>query len=183
MTQRKTYHRAVDGIRRILAADTGNVYLSFRLLKQRSLKEIHEWGLNVVGCKPDTRINSVMTTGYSNFVHINTADPLPFGAEWVYPTPATYKTQCFIPILGASISANGDVSVCTCVGAEEDLFIGSIKDASLGDLYNSPRALALWDWAGHGIPASCAKCSFYVPIETVREDRSILHDPFQFAGA
>lgn len=181
MTRRNTYHRAIAGVRSILKVRRENVYFSFRLLKQRSRNEIERWVEQTFGQIGSGAINSVMTGGYANFASLNTAEKLPFGATWAV-SPTT-KAQCLIPLLAIQVSSNGEVAFCPCVGALDGLVLGDIRDNTLLELYNSPKVRALWNWAKFGVPDSCAKCSFYQPLETIIDDASIISNPFKLAGA
>jgi radical SAM protein with 4Fe4S-binding SPASM domain len=182
MTKRKTYGRAVDGIRRILAVRTDAVFLAFRLLKRRSREEVHDWIRDVVGCTGAVSISSLMFGGYANFTSLDTSKPLPYGATWG-PIAPKKTQQCVIPLLALQVSSNGDVSICPCVGAQEDLVLGNIRHKTLLELFNSTKTRELWDWANTGVPASCARCSFYSPLDRVRTDPSLIAHPFDMIGA
>ena len=181
MTMRKTYDRAVDGIKRILQVRTQNVYLAFRLLKPRTPQEVDDWIINEVGCKTSVEVNSIMTGDYANFTTLDTSRPLPFGASW--SESSATKSQCLVPLLAVQVSSNGDVAFCPCVGALDDLIMGNIAKNTLLEIYNSPRARELWNWKRCGIPKSCAGCSFYIPLDKIRDDPSIIDNPFKLAGA
>lgn len=181
MTKRNSYRRAVEGVRRILGVRTKNIYLAFRLLKPRSKQDLVNWIEQEVSCKEPVEINSIMTGGYANFSGLDTSKALPFGATWNTLQPT--KTQCMIPLLAVQVSSNGEVSFCPCVGAREDLILGNISRNTLLEIYNSSKTRALWEWSKYGIPKSCAACSFYVPIEHLGQDPSIIDDPFKMAGA
>src|SRR5262249_39843228 len=129
MTKRDTYDRMINAIQRILAVRKKNVYLAFRLLKQRTRQDIDAWVTNVVGCREIVAINSIMTGGYANFTNLNTSAPLPFGATWC--SPPSNKAQCLIPLLAAHVASNGDVGFCPCVGSLEGLLLGNIAQTSL----------------------------------------------------
>jgi radical SAM protein with 4Fe4S-binding SPASM domain len=182
MTKRKTFDRALDGIRRILAVRTQNVFLAFRLLKRRSHRDVQDWIRNVVGCAEPVRISSLMFGGYANFTSLDTTKKLPFDANWG-PTAARKTQQCIIPLLALQVSSNGDVAICPCVGALDDLLIGNIRQNTLLELFNSPKTRALWDCQNAGVPESCARCSFYAPLDAVRSNPSLIENPFDMIGA
>ena len=179
MTKRRTYHRAIDAVRRILDVRTENVFLAFRLLKPYSQTDVEQWVEATFG-RP-VAIN-VMNGGYLNWSVLDTTQPLPFGATWRdHGTPA--KSQCLLPLLAMTVCADGSVNFCGCVGNLEELVLGNIDQHTLVELYNTPRARALWNWQDCGVPASCARCTFHAPLETLRIKPSLIDDPFPWTGA
>ena len=180
MTKKNTYDRAVRGIQRILAVRTKNVDLAFRLLKQHSRQDINDWIANVIGRKEHVAVNSFMTGGYANFSTMDTNGPLPFGATW--GDARSNKDQCLIPLLAAQVSSNGDVGFCPAVGGLEGLRLGNIGHTSLAEIYNSPTTRALWDWSSD-VPKACKTCTFHQPLSTVRNDPSILDNPYSVFGS
>jgi MoaA/NifB/PqqE/SkfB family radical SAM enzyme len=181
MTKRNTYHRAIEGIRRLLRVRNTGTYLAFRLLKQRSRNEVEAWVHDTFRPRESVQINSIMTGGYANFTVLDTNQSLPFGDSW--SSNSNNKTQCLIPLLAVQVCSSGIVAFCPCVGGVEGLVLGDIRNNTLLELYNTPRVRELWDWATFGVPESCAKCSFYAPLDSIRDDPSIIQDPFKWTGA
>jgi MoaA/NifB/PqqE/SkfB family radical SAM enzyme len=186
MTQRHTYARAIRSIRRILAMRTEGVYLSFRLLKPRTRREIARWVAETLAPPaPVEMLPPMIGGGYGNFGTMDTSTALPLGASWARLSRA-HDAQCLVPLLALLVSVTGRVSFCACVGAldqTEELTLGTVGEQTLLELYNSPKARALWDWEANGVPRPCARCTLHIPIDAVRRSPSILQDPFYTTGA
>jgi hypothetical protein len=191
MTRRRTYQRAIASMRRILAIRTAGVYLSFRLLKPRTHGEIARWVEETLAPPAPVEMLPPMIGGdYGNFGTMDTSNALPLGARWA-PLPrsraaAVERVQCLVPLLALLVSVTGRVSFCACVGAldqVEELTLGTIGEQTLLELYNSPKARALWDWQTNGVPGPCSRCTLHIPIDTARRSPSILRDPFYTTGA
>jgi len=190
MTKRKTYDQMVTGIRRFLQVGADKVTFSFRLLRQWTRRDVDAWldrtiYANLAGRAITTEprpINSLMTGGYANWGVLDTSKPLPFNASWC--PPRVNKTQCMLPILSFLVYSNGNVSFCPCDNFDdvEELSLGNIKDATLLELYNTPKAKALWNWKEHGVPGFCKRCTFHIPIQYLRLSREALDDPFKIMG-
>jgi hypothetical protein len=191
MTRRRTYERAIASLRRILAIRTEGVYLSFRLLKPRTQSEISRWVAETLAPPaPVEMLPPMVGGGYGNFGTMDTSSALPFGASWARLSQShassVGRAQCLVPLLALLVSVTGRVSFCACVGAldqVEELTLGTIGEQTLLELYNSPKARALWDWEANGVPRPCARCTLHIPIDTVRRSPSILREPFYTTGA
>jgi MoaA/NifB/PqqE/SkfB family radical SAM enzyme len=187
MTQKTTYKRMVEGIRRMVDAASAQVWLEFRLLQKRSREYVECWVENEVGIKLGSKVSvKSIITNYANwgvFNEVNT--PLPRDAKWFQFEPAVSRPQCLIPLLAFIVFSNGNVSFCPCDNFQdvEELRIGNVMDRSLSEIYNSEKARKLWDWAGSGVPAFCQKCSFHIPMAMLKSNPTIMDDPFQIAGA
>jgi MoaA/NifB/PqqE/SkfB family radical SAM enzyme len=175
MTRRKTYSRAVDGMRRILAIRRENVFLSFRLLKPHAPEDIDRWIRQTFGDRAPDVLSVYVNGPYANWAVLDTAHALPFGATWA--SQPRVRSQCLRPLLSLRVCVNGDVAFCPCTAGLPDLLLGNIADQPLLELYNTPRLRALWNWEAHGVPDSCARCTFHIPLETVRFNRSMLANP------
>lgn len=186
MTQRKTYGRMVEGIKRLVNAASTQVSLEFRLLQKCSRRDVELWVENEVGVSLDKAIIKTIITDYANwgiFDEVNT--PLPLDAKWFTFAPALNRPQCMIPLFAFIVFSNGNVSFCPCDNFQdvEELSLGNVMDQPLSKIYNSEKAHKLWDWAGSGVPAFCQKCSFHMPMTRLRDNPTIIDDPFQIVGA
>jgi MoaA/NifB/PqqE/SkfB family radical SAM enzyme len=191
MTRRRTYERAVASIRRILSMRTEDVYLSFRLLKPRTQSEISRWVAETLAPPaPVEMLPPMVGGGYGNFGTMDTSSALPFGASWARlsrsHSSSAGRAQCLVPLLALLVSVTGRVSFCACVGAldqVDELTLGTIGEQSLLELYNSPKARALWDWEANGVPRPCGRCTLHIPLDAARRSPSILREPFYTTGA
>ena len=192
MTQKKTFDKMVEGIRRIVLVAKEQIALEFRLFQKRTTEELFRWVCDVV--LPDmapeevarkTRINSNITT-YANWGVYNSENtPLPDPAAWAPSKRCEQKSQCLIPMLACIVFSNGNVSFCCCDNFNDapELRLGSIVDSSLAELYNSERARQLWDWQNNGTPEFCKNCSFHIPMDSIRNNPTLLTYPHQVIGA
>jgi len=76
-----------------------------------------------------------------------------------------------------------DEEVNYILDLKPELRLGNIMRASLADMYNSPRAVELWDWERFGTPEFCKNCTFHIPVSRAHDDPSLLSDPHQMVGA
>jgi MoaA/NifB/PqqE/SkfB family radical SAM enzyme len=179
MTQRKTYRRMVEGIRRIVDVASTTVSLEFRLLQKRSREYVESWVDNELGVKLGSKasVNSIITD-YAKIPQFASSgrkkDSVRSGRE---PTA--------IPLFAFMVFSNGNVSFCPCDNFQdaEELSLGNVMDRPLSEIYNSEKARKLWDWAGSGVPAFCQKCSFHMPMAMLASNPTIVDDPFQIVGA
>lgn len=183
MTQKKTYGKMIEGIRRILDSTDAVVLLGFRLLKDRSQDALGEWVANV---KQGTRYRNEITYGsvrdYANWSVMDTSKALPFGARWM-STPNNQR-QCAIPLFACQVLVNGSVSFCSCPNFDDDkqLSLGNVADKSLLDILNGERSESLWNWAEEGVPNFCRTCSFHAPIDVMPDLEFIYGDPVRQIG-
>lgn len=192
MTGRKTYLKMVEGMRRILTMSPNRVSLEFRLLNKRSDETLFNWlqtevlpGLDAATITSKARINSAITH-YANWgIYDERSTPLPGDARWFASERHESRVQCLIPIFACMVFSNGNVSFCPCDNFNDtpELRLGNIRERSLAELYNSTRALKLWNWTTHGTPDFCKNCSFHIPLDTLQKNPSILADPHQIVGA
>jgi MoaA/NifB/PqqE/SkfB family radical SAM enzyme len=192
MTQRPTYQRMLDGIRRMLEFSPNRVSLEFRLLYKKTTEELHDWVMREVKPAFGSRvpsdmfaINSVITD-YANWgIYNSTNTPLPGDARWFQPPDGGERPQCLIPIFACIIFSNGNVSFCPCDNFDdtEELRLGNIQQQRLVDLYNSPTVRRLWNWRSCGTPEFCKSCSFHIGLDLLRSDPTILKDPHKIVGA
>lgn len=189
MTQKPTYQRMLDGIRRVLELYPNKVSLEFRLLYKKATEELHDWIMRDVRPRgvPSDRyfINSVITD-YANWgIYDANNTPLPGDAQWFQSEKQDERPQCLIPLFACIVFSNGNVSFCPCDNFDdtEELRLGNIRDQRLVDLYNSSIARRLWNWRGCGTPDFCKSCSFHIGLDLLRENPTILTDPHQIVGA
>jgi len=189
MTGRTTYNRMKEGIRRIVALSRHKIQFEFRLLNHRTRDQLDNWLRNDVLAGIDwpdrVSINSAITN-YANWgVYDQVNTPLPGDARWLPSERQEHRQQCLIPIFACIVFSNGNVSFCPCDNFNDtpELRLGNVMNSSLSDMYNSPRARQLWDWAHCGTPEFCKNCSFYIPLTVARNKPTILSDPHQIVGA
>jgi len=192
MTQKPTYHRMLDGIRRVLEFYPNKVSLEFRLLHKKTTEELHDWVIREVRPSLGSRassdvyfINSVITD-YANWgIYDSNNTPLPGEARWFQSQKQDERPQCLIPLFACIIFSNGNVSFCPCDNFDdtEELRLGNIREQRLVDLYNSPTVRRLWNWRSCGTPEFCKSCSFHIGLDLLHRDPTILTDPHKIVGA
>ena len=177
------------------------VTLSFRALKERTEKFVLDWVQAEIGLKREdigfapedvgkgrqhrVYINSFVFA-YNNWtLYDNTNRPLPFQGRWRPFQRQQVRPQCLVPLLAMLVFSNGRVSYCNCDNFDdtEELRLGDANTTSLAQIFNSPRAMALWDWARVGVPEYCQKCSFHAPLDYVTRHPDVLRNPARYAGA
>ena len=184
MTRRDTYERLIHGIDRILRYARNEVSFGFRLLTRRNMNEVHEW-LEKIDSYSGTRATVVVHPPgyeYANWGIFDIQSALPDDARWrAIPEK---KEQCLIPLNGCQVFWDGQVSFCPCDDYDqaESLHLGNLRDASLGELCSGERARKLWNWAAHGVPEFCRKCSFHIPLSHLEDLGGIFEDPLILAG-
>ena len=180
MTRKDRFEDMLEGVRRLIAAcgDRTQLFLGFRLLHERSQEDLSKWIVERFG----RSLPFGSTTQYANWGGaVDTASPLPGDAKWI---PVRYnKGQCAIPLLAMQVSSNGDVSFCPCDDFKhvEELSLGNVRDATLAEMYNSPKVARLYDFAAH-VPAFCRGCSFHLPLEDTRQVEELCRDPTASIG-
>lgn len=187
MTRKLTYDRMLDGIRRILSFAPVEVSLEFRLLNAKSKDALFDWVKQEVRPSQGARytINSVITD-YANWgIYDDANNPLSGDAKWFASQRTERRQQCLIPIFACIVYSSGNVSFCPCDNYDDakELRIGNILQESLLEMYNSPRAIALWNWDEHGTPEFCKACSFHIGLDLLRSDPDILTNPHKIVGA
>jgi MoaA/NifB/PqqE/SkfB family radical SAM enzyme len=187
MTQKGTFNRMVEGIRRIVDAASGQVWLEFRLLQKRSREYVESWVENELGVKlgPKVNVNSIITD-YANWgIFDKKNTPLPGDAKWIQFEPTPSRPQCLVPLFAFIVFSNGNVSFCPCDNFQdvEELSLGNVMDKHLSDIYNSEKARKLWHWAECGVPAFCQKCSFHIPMSMLATNPALMDDPSSIVGA
>jgi MoaA/NifB/PqqE/SkfB family radical SAM enzyme len=187
MTRKKTYERMVEGIRRFLEFARCEVSLEFRLLNNKGRPELEKWITSEIHPAPHARlkINSVITD-YANWgIYDATNRPLPGDAKWFASKNQHSRPQCMIPIFACIVYSGGNVSFCPCDNFNdvEELRLGNIREQTLPQLYNSPRARELWNWKRHGTPEFCKACSFHIGFDLISADPEILMNPHKVVGA
>jgi MoaA/NifB/PqqE/SkfB family radical SAM enzyme len=187
MARKKTYHRMIEGVRRILSLAPIKVSLEFRLLNSKSKETLYDWVEREVQPAPsaDYFINSAITD-YANWgIYSDANNPLTGDAKWFASERREQKQQCLIPIFACIVYSSGNVSFCPCdnYNDAQELRIGNILQESLTEMYNSDRAIELWNWEDHGTPEFCKACSFHIGIDLLRSDPDILTNPHKIVGA
>lgn len=189
MTGRSTFVRMKEGIRRIVESSQHEIQLEFRLLNKRTRDQLLDWLEVEVFQGGDwrklVRINSAITD-YANWgIYDEVNTPLPADARWFPVQRHEHRKQCLIPIFACIVYSDGNVSFCPCDNFNDtpELRLGNIMRASLADMYNSPRAVELWDWERFGTPEFCKNCTFHIPVSRAHDDPSLLSDPHQMVGA
>lgn len=158
ITKRQTFDRCISAIRRIIEfSKPGTVCLGFRLLYNRSCDEIGEWILNSFGqIFPYGYALEYCTWGSLIGSELN---QLPGDARW--KEMPRVSTPCFRPLISIKICVNGDLSLCCCGDpSARDLILGSIRDNSIEELYNSKKCAQFWS-SKERIPDTCKNCTTY----------------------
>lgn len=70
---------------------------------------------------------------------------------------------CMANTTGISILANGDCSVCEMLYDNPEYILGNVSNSSIREIWNSDKALQLYNMNQHNFPQSspCAKCSVF----------------------
>lgn len=177
ITGRKTFDRCISAIQRIVEfSKPGTICFGFRLLYDRTPNEISEWIQNSVG----QTIPFGYTLEYSTWGSLigTKLNQLPGDARWVKMPRIT--TPCFRPVISMKVCVNGDVSLCCCGDSSaRDLILGSVKDNSIEELYNSKKCMKFWN-SGECVPETCKSCTTYQPFKNFN---SIwLKNPIDYIG-
>jgi len=145
-------------IRRIIEfSNPGKVVLGFRLLYRRTPDEINEWIQKSFG----QSIPFGYTWEYSTWGSLigTRLNQLPGDARWINMPHIT--TPCFRPMISIKVCVNGDVTLCCCGDpSAQDLLLGSVKDNSVEELYNSKKSEQFWN-SRECIPNTCKYCTTY----------------------
>ena len=182
MTTRSFYRKAVSGINKILSLleDKSRLVLSFRLLRNRDKQDVDAWIKNNI--EFDVKTLSCITT-YSNWGVIDDSVALPYDANWLKRREVTNSQQCLIPLVAMQVFSNGNVSFCPCDDFDniDELHLGSVKNKSLLEIYNSEKVARLWDF-NNNTPLFCKKCSFFIPMDMLNDFPSIFDTTTDFIG-
>ena len=179
MTKRDEYNLLITSIKRIifLVDDIKKIKLGFRSLKEYTDESYSTWILDNFSCS----LPYGYTNTYGNWGVLNTNTALPFSAKWIDNNDD--KKQCLLPLVSYQVFVDGKVSFCPCDDFEndEELNIGSIIEDTLLNICNSDRVINLWDFKNN-IPNFCKKCTFYMPIEAIKNNEYLFSDPQKFFG-
>lgn len=179
MTKRSKYEQVIKSIKRMLTLidDTNKIVIGFRTLKKYDDAVLKTWISDNFGI--DLAFSS--TTQYANWGVIDTDIKLPFQATW--STNRDSKKQCLIPLVACQVFVNGEVSFCPCddFDNDEELHLGSIHNDTLINIYNTNKTKELWNFE-EKVPEFCKKCSFYKPLDTIKEHDYIFENPVYFIG-
>ena len=109
--------------------------------------------------------------------------PLPDDAHWA-PAQQNHKT-CMLLTTALQVYWDGRVSACSCCDydAGKDLALGSIRERSLTEIYNSAANRQIWaDHEAGNMPAICRNCTFHIPLARLVERPPVGQGWFDFNG-
>ena len=91
----------------------------------------------------------------------------PYGYKLkLYPTTEEYvahNQKCYANTYSMSVLATGDCTVCEMLYDNKEYLLGNVREQSLHDIWNSPKALALFSLKQQDIPKAspCHECSVF----------------------
>jgi hypothetical protein len=185
MTKVPDYELMRTGIERIFRLSRAAITVGFRCLKERSRAELEAWVQSIpsfpAACDRVTIQDNMRH--FANWGIFDTSKSLPFGASWIAPQIGE-KAQCGIPLLAMQVFSNGNVSFCPCDDFDnaDGLHLGNVMQATLAEMFNGPKARALWDWASHGTPEFCKTCSFHRPLSDFISAPGLFENPLLAVG-
>lgn len=182
ITGKRSYMNMKSGLRRILEGATGKLVLAFRTAASRM--EIENWierNFDLRSVAADLVIEGPVNH-FGNFASLDTSAP-PFpGAYWLPDRPN--KVQCVYPAMALKIFWDGNVSLCPCADFDhaEELSIGNVRHKSIGQILRGEKNQKLWNWARHGVPHVCRRCTHYLGLDDANGKDGALSNPRSVIG-
>lgn len=179
LTRKDFYSRMLMNTKRIVEnidSNTTMLQLGFRFLKNHKLVDIEKWIKSSFGID----IPYGYTYTYMNWNGaLSENDTLPYNGKWSERTPVS--SYCMLPLITAIVYSNGDVSYCPCndFDISEEFRLGSIKDNSLNEIFNSEKNILLWK----DVPKRCLNCSSHRPMDRICQNTRVFVDPVSHIGA
>ncbi|MEW5963633.1 MAG: SPASM domain-containing protein [Pseudomonadota bacterium] len=190
MTRKKTFHRMMAGIERIVRFSRCRVLMKFRLLRDVGAFDPGAWlednvfarlGGEAEACRGRVEVKNCINRFANWGIFTPETDPLPMAAEW--SNPPRDEKQCFMPLLAVAVLSNGNVSICPCDNYDdaEELRLGNVRDMSLADMLGSDTFRRFWHWDEYGVPEFCKTCTFKLRMGRITQ--SLLDSPEEIVGA
>jgi MoaA/NifB/PqqE/SkfB family radical SAM enzyme len=180
MTRRiGVYEKILGQIRRVVGANRGGTHIvfAFRLLKPDARQRAVSWMQANFGA---TFRHEVLTEFGNWGGAVDTNQPLPFAGQWHTDASFENHSVCAYPVMHAKVAVNGDVKFCSCIDYDSnpENILGNVCEGSLVDIYNGPRAKALWR---RGL-SFCEGCTHAVPIARLVSLYPLLRAPIEYLG-
>lgn len=108
---------------------------------------------------------------------------LPGDAVWL-PVSENRK-PCMLLTIALQVYWDGRVSACSCCDydAGTDLALGSVREQTLTEIYNSSANRQIWaDQESGNMQNICRNCTFYVPLTRLQQQLPAGQNWFNFIG-
>jgi len=156
-----------------------NVVVSFRNLHNHPEPELRAY---VRECFGHEAWFVGSETRYANWGGRMSGD-LPGDAQWV---PLTQNRKpCMLLTVALQVYWDGRVSACACCDydAGVDLALGSIREQTLTEIYNSAANRHIWaDQEAGNMQNICRNCTFYVPLTRLQQQPPVGQGWVNFVG-